>query len=112
MRIKEHLEPDGIFIVNVFNPCGRLDEQWCNTEELVDFEVFYEENNIHVMRKTYRERIDVEKQVIYPYFVYEVSYPDGTIERIIEHLKMRYYYQEQIYNKIKNSGMQIVKEFS
>lgn len=58
------------------------------------------------------ERIDVEKQVIYPYFVYAVSYPDGTIERIIEHLKMRYYYREQIYNKIKNSGMQIVKEFS
>ena len=110
--IREHLAESGFFIVNVFNPNKNpLDEDWCRPEVFVD-EIVDEETGIRVEQYECRERIDTVNQIIYPYLAYNVAYPDGRTERLVEHLQLKYYYSPQLRAEIEKSGMEIVEEFS
>ena len=110
--VREHLADDGVFIVNVFKPYTVLDESWCRPEEEIDFEVLDGKTGNRVVGKSRRERINLENQIIYPYLVYEVTYPDGRTERIVDHLQLKYYYSPQLRARIEEAGLEIVDEFS
>ena len=110
--VREHLTEDGIFIVNVFSPNVAMDESWCRAEEDIDFEVLDKATGNKVVRKSRRERIDMDNQVIFPYLAYEVTYPDGRTERIVDHLQLKYYYSPQLRAVVEKAGLDIVEEFS
>jgi SAM-dependent methyltransferase len=110
--IREHLSEDGIFIVNVFKPYAEpLDESWCR-EEIFQDEIIDEQTGIRIARYECRERIDIENQIIYPYLAYGITYPDGRTERLVEPLKMKYYYSNQLRAIIELAGMEIAEEYS
>jgi SAM-dependent methyltransferase len=108
--IKEHLSGNGIFIINVFRPYKILDESWCSKES-VQWEHDDEKNGVHIIKKDCRERIDTKKQIIYPYFVYEVKENNGNVERYIEYLELRYYYYEQLVELLRRNDFQILEEY-
>jgi len=110
--IRRHLADDGIFIINVFNPWKGMDESWCSPDEDVDFEVEDKETGLNVVRKSRRERIDLENHVIYPYLAHEVTYPDGRVERIVDCLQMKYYYSQQLRDVVETAGLKITEEYS
>ena len=110
--VREHLTEDGLFIVNIFNPNKNpLGEDWCRPEVFVD-EIIDEQAGIRVERYECRERIDPVNQIIYPYLAYNVTYPDGRTERLVEPLQMKYYYSPQLRTEIEKADMEIVEEFS
>ena len=110
--VREHLADDGIFIVNVFNPDRNpLDENWCEPEKFID-EIVDEPTGIRIKRYECRERIDPVNQIIYPYLAYDVTYPDGRGERLIEPLQMKYYYSRQLRALLENAGFAVIDEFS
>jgi len=110
--VREHLSENGIFIVNVFNPyADPLDEGWRQPEKLVD-EIFDEKTGIRVTRYECRERIDTLNQIIYPYLAYDVTYPDGRTERLVEPLQMKYYYSRQLRTEVEKAGLEITEEYS
>jgi len=110
--IKEHLADDGIFILNVFNPFkDSLDETWCNEEVHVG-DITHEETGTHIARYECRERIDTANQIIYPYLAYNVTYPDGTTQRLVEPLQMKYYYSPQLRTLVEGAGFEILEEFT
>jgi hypothetical protein len=110
--VRNHLTDDGIFIVNVFNPFANpLDQSWCRPEEFID-EIIDEQTGTRIARYECRERIDPERQIIYPYLAYAVTYPDGRTERLVEPLQMKYYYSHQLRAEVEKSGLVIKEEFS
>lgn len=109
--VRNHLADGGIFIVNVFNPYGVLDESWCYPET-VQWERYDNASGCHVVKKHWGDKIDVGNQVIYPHFAYEVTYPDGRQERIVNDLKLKYYYHDQLRKVVETAGLTIREEFS
>ena len=110
--VRGHLADGGIFIVNVFRPYAEpLDESWVGLE-VFDREFCDEESGVRVMRYECREKIDAVNQVIYPYLAYEVAYPDGKYERLVEPLRMKYYYRCQLRAEIEKAGLSVSEEFS
>jgi len=111
--IKNHLEKDGLFIINVFRPSKILDESWCSGEniqwETEEYNLIGE--NKKVIKKDYREKIDVKNQIIYPKFIYEIIDKNGNIEKYIEYLELKYYYYEQLKTLLENNGYKITEEY-
>jgi SAM-dependent methyltransferase len=109
--IYEHLTDTGIFIVNVFSPNRPMDESW-RYPETVEWERLDEKTGNYVVRKHWGDKIDIVNQVIYPHFAFDVTYPDGRVERITDNLKLKYYYSAQLRATIEKSGMEITEEYS
>ena len=108
--IRNHLNNDGIFIINVFRPCKVLDENWCYGER-IQWERNDEKNGTHVIKKDIGERIDTREQIIYSSFIYEIIYKDGKIGKYTEQLELKYYYYEQLIKILKDNGFKILEEY-
>lgn len=111
--IKNHLDKSGIFIINVFRPSKVLDESWCSGEN-VQWECddwILSEEELHVVKKDCRERIDAKNQIIYPKFIYEITDKKGNMEKYIEHLELKYYYHEQLKTLLVDNGYKIFEEY-
>jgi len=94
--VHEHLSENGCFIVNVFRPYKVLDESWCYPETL-QWEIVDQNTGTKITKKHWGAKIDVEKQIIYPNFAYEISDDSGSYERIEEKLSLKYYYYQQLH---------------
>lgn len=108
--IYSHLSVNGIFIINVFKPFGAMDESWCYKEK-VQWERLDEPTGNYVVKKHWGDKIDVKNQVIYPHFAYEVTDRNGTTERYIEDLILKYYYENQLEEIIMKSSFRILERF-
>lgn len=109
--IREHLNRDGIFIINVFNPHPVMDNSWCYGEK-IQWERLDENTGNYVVKKHWGDKIDIENQIIYPHFAFEVTYPDGKKQRIVDDLKLKYYYKDQLRAVIEKAGMEITGQYS
>jgi hypothetical protein len=111
--INKHLTDGGIFIVNVFDPMPeRMTEQaWCYPET-VQWERLDEKTGNYVIKKHWGDRIDTVNRVIYPHFAFEVKYPDGKTERIVDDLSLKYYFNDQLRAVIEKAGLEIIEEYS
>lgn len=109
--IYKHLTEDGIFIVNVFNPRPVMDESWIYPET-VQWERLDEKTGNYVVKKHWGDKIDIKNQVIYPHFAFEVTYPDGKTQRIVDNLSLKYYYNDQLRNVVEIAGMEVTEEYS
>lgn len=108
--IREHLVEDGIFIMNVFRPHDDIDKSWIYPET-VQWEHMVEETGIYIVKKHWGDKIDTVNQIIYPHFAFEVTYPDGRFERVIDDLVLKYYRYEQMKPLLINSGFSIREEY-
>ncbi|MCK4655173.1 MAG: class I SAM-dependent methyltransferase [Candidatus Cloacimonetes bacterium] len=105
----EHLDDDGLFIVNVFKLLeGHLDESWVQPEK-TDYETT--DDGIKIKRTHIRERVDLENQVIYPKLIYYVTNKDGKTEKYYEHLAIKYYYVGQLKELLQKNGFEVINEF-
>jgi len=103
----DHLEDDGLFIVNVFKPWGSIDESWVHPEQ-TDYET--SENGITIKRTHIRKKVDLKNQVIYPTLIYYVT-EDGKTVKFYEHLTMKYYYVDQLRELMQQNGFEVINEF-
>jgi len=108
--VREHLSDSGKFIVNVFRPYKILDESWCYPET-VQWERTDEATGNLIVKKHWGDRIDTAKQIIYPNYAFEVTSPDGEMQRIVDHLALKYYYCDQLKSLLTNCGFNIAEEF-
>jgi len=108
--IYEHLDINGIFIINVFKPYKNLDESWCYAEK-IQWERFDEKTGNYVVKKHWGDKIDVKNQIIYPHLAYEVTDPSGKKSLYIEDLRLKYYYEYQLEDILVKSGFNIIERF-
>jgi ubiquinone/menaquinone biosynthesis C-methylase UbiE len=108
--VREHLSEEGIFIVNVFRPYKILDESWCYPET-VSWETLDKDTGLMVTKKHWGSKIDVERQVIYVNYAYEILGKAGCFERIEEKLSLKYYYYQQLKDYLKACGFEVSEEY-
>lgn len=108
--IREHLSTDGVFIINVFRPNETIGENWC-FPETIQWERHDEISGCHVVKTHWGDRIDLENQIIYPHFAYEVRRPDGSVERTTDDLALKYYYQEQLADRLGSAGFVVTEGY-
>ncbi|BAE85568.1 class I SAM-dependent methyltransferase [Desulfitobacterium hafniense] len=108
--MREHLNDGGIVIINVFRPFGTLDESWCYPET-VQWERWDDATGSKVVKKHWGQRIDIENQIIYPGFAYEVMANNEVVERFADNLALKYYYYEQLTKLLQDAGFRIRKEY-
>ncbi len=104
--IKDHLTPNGIFIINTFKPYAIMDENWCYTEK-IQWEQLDESTGNYVVKKHWGDRIDTAKQIIYPHLAYEVTDREGNVTRYTEDLSLKYYYEDQLAETMEKAGFMI-----
>ena len=110
--IRSHLTDNGVFILNVFNSRPeRMTQSWCYPET-VQWERLDESTGNYVVKKHWGNKIDTKNQIIYPHFAFEITHPDGKTERIVDDLKLKYYFNHQLRSVIENAGMAVVEEYS
>jgi SAM-dependent methyltransferase len=109
--IREHLADGGIFIVNVFNPRRTMDESWCYGET-VQWERLDEATGNYVVKKHWGDKIDTAGQVIYPHFAFEITYTNGKTERITDDLRLKYYYKDQLRDRVVAAGLEVADSYS
>lgn len=108
--IHSHLTANGIFIINMFNPYTIMDENWCYPET-VQWERFDDKTGNHVIKKHWGDKIDTVNQIIYPHYAYEVTENNGVKSRYIEDLSLKYYYENQIAERLEKAGFTIKEKF-
>lgn len=86
-------------------------QNWCYPET-VQWERFDEKTGNYVVKKHWGDKIDTAKQIIYPHFKFEVTFPDGKTEQIKDDLQLKYYYYTDLRTVIENADMKIDEEFS
>lgn len=109
--VYEHLNDDGIFIVNVFKPYDKIDRSWINKDEVKNWETVDMKNNLKIVRKEIRDEIDVENQIIYPVLFYYVTDQNGKTKKYTETLSLKYYYEDQIKELLESNRFEIIEEF-
>ncbi len=109
--VREHLAPEGRFVVNVFKPYTVLDESWCQGQALIR-EVVDPRTGCRIRFSDHRRKIDVANQVIYPDLIFDIEHPDGNAEKLVEPLALSYFYEDQIRALLEQSGLRIVDAFS
>jgi SAM-dependent methyltransferase len=108
--IKNHLDINGLFIINVFRPYKIMDESWC-FEPKIQWEREDKEEGLNVVKKDSGEKIDTLNQVIYPKFIYEITDKNGNTEKYIETLELKYYYYEQLKKLLLDNDFNILEEY-
>ena len=110
--VHEHLEDEGFFVVHCFKPYTKLDEGWILLwKKKENMQVSNEDGSIKFKRTSTNKQIDIQRQIIFSdLFFY--TYKNGEIaDRKTEHLKLRYYYEEQLSSLLKDNGFVIKAKY-
>ncbi|MFW5811961.1 MAG: class I SAM-dependent methyltransferase [Alkalispirochaetaceae bacterium] len=109
-RIKRHLAPTGVFILDIFAvaPFNRWLDDF---QERLDWKRTDPATGRLITRARIAGRCDIRRQVIHPTTIYYVSHPDGRSERIEDHFCLRYYFQHQMETLLVASGFEILAEY-
>lgn len=108
--VRDHLMPNGRVIVNVFRPHAILDQSWCHPAR-VTWEGVDPQTGRRVVKKNRGERIDTERQLIYPVLSHEIEEDDGTVTILEDPLILRYYYREQLSARLAEAGFRVTEEY-
>ena len=108
--VYNHLEDDGQFIINVFQPLKEIGEWWINLDEHLDFESTLtggEKVTRHSIKKAY----DTQKRLLYTDFIYRLFQQDNSVEEHHDSIRLRYFYGDDLRELIKKSGFEIKEEY-
>ncbi len=92
-RVRDHLRPGGLLILDLFNPDVRvLAEQ----DGRVEFVRSWEEGTGAVVSKYQAVRSFPARQLLEVTYIYERVFPDGRVQRTVAPFTMRYLWPEEI----------------
>lgn len=107
--VHHHLEDDGIFILDIFNPSMKyiLDES--RQKEFGDEPSFNLPDGRKVTRRFRNPSVDLAAQLINCEMIFLVEHPDGKKERKIHSFKMRYLFRYEAEHLLERSGLRVMK---
>ncbi len=109
--IHRHLEAEGQFIVHTFRPRMVLSaDNWVTTEETTTIETRDADGQLQFRRTGLNKSIDTDTQLMYSDSIFYTYDEQGReTQRLVEHLRLRYYYQDQLEQLMEESGF-VVRE--
>lgn len=107
--VNRHLEIGGRFIFDVFNPNLEMLIQEAPTKEQLDFEAVEIEGGRTVKRTHRVLAYRLSEQVNDVELIYEVTYPDGSSERVVQSFPFRYFFRYEVEHLLARCGFRIVE---
>ncbi|CAM4445743.1 class I SAM-dependent methyltransferase [Paenibacillus tarimensis] len=107
---REHLEPGGQFIINIFKPIRQMGDWWVDPEEHLDYETKLASGE-RVTRHSIKKACDTEKRLLYTDLYYRIHRQDGTVEEFKDSLRLRYFYGDDIRSLLHSAGFVIQEEY-
>jgi SAM-dependent methyltransferase len=111
--IRRHLNSNGDFIINIGNfiKSKEMVASWVDDTEFFDWENTDPNTGFNVRRSHIRKEIDSKRQIIFPYKTYRITKKDGSTETITKRSPWRYFFYNQIKEKLISNGFRIIHEF-
>ena len=106
--IRNHLNPDGTCILNVFQPwpVDRIKESWGEKTEKFCWKKSYDEGYVTCHER--KEYFDSQRLILYPESIYRYYIDEQLIETLTQKICMRLYYPDQFKKLIKEKGFSII----
>lgn len=105
--IYNHLKPDGLVILDLFNPWSFLNEEYC-FEPAVVYRRYFEDRQITMKYKC--SQIDRDEQLVYSrYMVIDES--ENIKRELFDDNILRYYYLEEICEILKSCGFNVLETY-
>ena len=108
--IHNHLEDNGVFVIDVANFGKNVANGWVSETEYFDWENIDPKTGNKINRTHIRKEIDLEKQIIFPLKIYRITYPDGSTNTITKRSPWKYFFVDQIRNLLTANKFEIIKE--
>ena len=108
-NIKKHMNPEGLGILNVFNPYLSKDDmkiKWIQDNKTDYGETVLESGDILKYNEV-RKHLDAENQVLYVDIIYRRYQSNKLVDEHVNPLCMRYYYPDEFKNLISQNGFTI-----
>jgi len=111
-NIHHHLQPNGTFILDIFNPslagitAGNLGQEIGAEPE------FTTPEGIKVCRFNKTNQRDHHKQVLDVELIYYLTYPDGREERVVHAFLMRYLFRYEAEHLLARCGFEVMDVFA
>lgn len=90
-------------------PRRQVDNSWIQPET-TDWEAIDPISGFRVRRAHINHRVDTDNQIVYSDQVFYVERADGTEERVLNPISLKYYYDYQLRALLRSSGFDIVEE--
>lgn len=110
--IRRHLAPDGVFILDIFNPSLKGITADNLGQEVGAEPLFTTPDGIKVRRFNKTNARDHTNQILDVELIYYLTYPDGKEERIVHAFQMRYLFRFEAEHLLSRAGFQILDLFS
>ncbi len=108
--VYNHLSEDGFFIITFLKPMDDIKNRWIKKEETFEWENIDPRTGNKVRRHQIRKNIEPNKQIIYMDLVFYIEQVDGSEERLVEELSIKYHYEDQIRSLLFSNGFEIIEE--
>jgi SAM-dependent methyltransferase len=106
-RVRQHLAPDGRFILDIFNPSLPNLTADNMGQELGEEAVAVLPDGRRAVRRIKIVDRDLINQIIRSEIVYYVTHPDGRKERLVQPLAMRYLFHWEVEHLLARAGLAV-----
>ena len=106
--IKKHLSPNGLFVLDVFDPDMDL---LTDTERAIEFGeeppfLLPDKRSVKVTYRNYS--VDTVNQITHCEMIFTVTHTDGTTERLIQRFIMRYIFRWEAEHLLHRAGFKVI----
>ncbi len=109
--VYDHLEEDGLFIINFMAPPPADAQQWVNPEPLLDWDRVDPVTGNRVRRSIVRREIDTERQRYHVDLIYDIHLRDGSVEQLVEKGTGKYNTHPQQEELLRSNGFEVVERY-
>jgi len=106
--IHRHLAPEGIFILDIFNPSLKSLTADNLGQEVGAEPEFTTPDGIKVRRYNKTNTRDHHKQILDVELIYYLKHPDGREERIVHAFQMRYLFRFEAEHLLARAGFEVI----
>ena len=110
--IRRHLAPDGVFILDIFNPSLAAITADNLGQEVGAEPEFTTPGGIKVRRYNKTNSRDHHKQILDVELIYYLTHPDGREERIVHAFLLRYLFRYEAEHLLARAGFKVVDLFA
>lgn len=107
-RVRRHLAPDGVFILDIFNPSLSGITADNLGQEVGAEPEFTTPEGIKVRRFNKTNARDHHKQILDVELIYYLVHPDGREERVVHAFQMRYLFRFEAEHLLARAGFKVV----
>jgi hypothetical protein len=105
--VREHIEPGGMFVLDLFNPDMKYILDTARREEFGDEPPFAMPDGRKVTRRMRNPSVDLAGQVLQCQIIYHLEHPDGSSSTKVHDFSLRYIFRYEAEHLLERAGFRV-----